>query len=146
MGRKRDSSKYRINLKPEEREAFLGNQKKGVHSARLLRRERILLLADDGCPLPKIASQAQVSLPTVYNVLKRYVQTGDVDLTDRPRAGRPEKVSGKVKAHIIATACTDAPKGRSRWTLRLLADQVVQLELIDSISKDTVALILKKTN
>lgn len=78
--------------------------------------------------------------------IKRYLKTKDANLVDRPRSGRPEKVSGEVKAYIIATACTDAPEGRSRWTVRLLADHIIQLELLDSVSKDTIARILKKTN
>jgi len=133
-----------IELKQEQREKFEASQKRGKHSARVLRRMRTLLLADGGVDPEEIAKQENVSKQTVYNTLKHFVTTGNIE--DCPRSGRPEKLSGETKAHIIATACTDAPKGRSRWTLRLLADQVIQLELADSISKDTVGKILKKTS
>jgi transposase len=103
---------------------------------------RTLLLADQGLEPEEIAHRENVCKQTVYNTLKRFVTTGDIK--DKPRSGRPEKVPGEVKAHIIATTCTDAPKGHVRWTLRLLADQVVQLELLDSLSKNTVGRILKK--
>ena len=134
----------KIELTPEQREMFRENQKRGKHSARVLLRMRTLLLADEGVEPDEIARRENICKHTVYNTLKRFVTTGDVE--DSPRSGRPEKLSGEAKAHIVATACTDAPKGRSRWTLRLLADQVVQLELADSISKDTVGKILKKTS
>ena len=134
----------KVELTSERREVLKTNQKRGKHSARALRRMRTLLLADEGVAPDEIAKRENVCEQTVYNTLKRFVTTGDVE--DRPRSGRPEKLSGEVKAHIVATACTDAPKGRSRWILRLLAEQVVQLELVDSISKDTVGKILKKTN
>ncbi len=134
----------KVELKPKQREMLKDNQRRGKHSARVLRRMRTLLLADEGVDPDEIASRENVCRATIYNTLKRFVKTGNVD--DSPRSGRPEKLSGEAKAYIIATACTDAPKGRSRWTLRLLADQVVQLELADSISKDTVGKILKKTN
>ena len=83
-------------------------------------------------------------LEGVYNTLKRFAENKIVK--DRPRSGRPEKLSGRVKAHIVATACSEAPKGRSKWTLRLLANEVIQLELIDTVSKDTIGKVLKKTN
>lgn len=134
----------KVELTPEQREMLKANQKRGKVSARLLRRMRTLLLADEGLEPDEIAKRENVCKQTVYNTLKRFVTTGDVE--DSPRSGRPEKLSGEAKAHVVATACTDAPKGRSRWTLRLLADQVVQLELADSISKDTVSKILKKTS
>ncbi len=134
----------KVELSQKQREEFESNQKRGKHSARVLRRMRTLLLADRGVEPDEIAIRENVCKQTIYNTLKQFVTAGSIE--DRPRSGRPEKLSGEAKAYIIATACTDAPKGRSRWTLRLLADQVVQLELADSISKDTVGKILKKTS
>ena len=135
---------FRIKLTPEQRQAFKNSQKRGKHSARVLGRMRMVLLADEGLETEEISKREQVCEQTVYNALKKFATSNRVD--DGPRSGRPEKLSGEVKAHIVATACTDAPKGRARWTLRLLAEQVVQLELIESISKDTVGKVLKKTS
>lgn len=105
---------------------------------------RILLLFDEGVSKEEISRKEQVCEQTVYNTLRKYEQTKEVK--DSPRSGRPEKLSGKVKAQIVATACSKAPKGRSRWTLRLLAEEIVQLEILDSLSKSTVGKVLKKTN
>lgn len=134
---------FDIKLTPEQREEFKVSQKRGRHSARELRRMRIVLLADEGLEKEEISKREEVCEQTVYNTLKKFAESNSVK--DLLRSGRPEKLSGEVKAHIIATACTDAPKGRARWTLRLLAEQVVQLELIDSLSKNSVGRVLKKT-
>lgn len=143
VGRPRGMT-FKIELTPQQRQQFQADQKRGRESARVLRRMRILLLADQGVEPKEIASRENVCGQTVYNTLKRFATEGSIE--DKPKSGRPEKVPGEVKAHIIAMACTDAPKGRARWTLRLLAAHVVQLELLDSLSKSTVANILKKTN
>ena len=142
LGRPRGTTK-KVQLSKNIRNKFEENQRKGNHSARVLRRQRILLLAEKGMEPESIAIREGVTLQTVYNIYNRYHETGSTE--DKPRSGRPEKISGAVKAHVVATACTDAPEGRSRWTLRLLAGHIVQLELMDSISKDSIARILKKT-
>jgi transposase len=67
-------------------------------------------------------------------------------LNDRPRPGQRRKLDGKQEAHLVAVACSAAPQGRAHWTLRLLADKVVELQLADSISPETVRQVLKKTN
>lgn len=143
VGRPR-GTKYKLELTDKQREDFRASQTRGTHSARVLRRMRILLLIDEGVDQEEISKNERVSQQTVRNTLKRFVITGRIN--DLPRSGRPEKFSGEVKAHIIATACTDAPKGRSRWTLRLLAKEVVQLQVVDTLSRTTVGRILKKTN
>ena len=142
LGRRSGTTK-KVQLSTNDRNTFQQNQKKGKHSARVLRRQRILLLADSGMEPEAIAVKEGVTPNTVYNTYDRYHENGSTE--DRPRTGRPEKISGIVKAWVIATACTDAPKGHSRWTLRLLADHIVQLEMLDSISKDSIGRILKKT-
>lgn len=134
---------FSIKLTPEQREEFEANQRRGNHSARVLRRMRIALLADEGMDNKTISERESVCEQTVYNTLRKLAQATSVQ--DNPRSGRPEKFSGEVKAHIVATACTDAPKGRSKWTLRLLAENIVQLEIVDSLSKSTVGRVLKKT-
>ena len=136
---------YKVVLSDEERVLIKKKQKQGAHSSRVLYRQRALLLLDDGMDVDNVAKELDVSKPTVYSAVKRYKETGSIDMVDKPRSGRPEVASGEVKAAIIATACTDAPEGRSRWTLRLLADHTVQLEALPSISKSTIGIILKKT-
>lgn len=134
----------KIELTPEERVEFDKNQRTGKHSSWELKRMRILLLSDKGLSKKQISKKEKVCEQTVYNTLKKFEKTRTVK--DQARSGRPEKLSGEVKAHIIAKCCSKAPKGRSRWTLRLLANEIVQLELLSSLSKNTVGRVLKKTN
>jgi transposase len=89
---------------------------------------------------------AMVSQGTVTNVKKRYFAGGlQESLHDRPRPGRPPKITGDVEAHLIAQVCSEPPEGHERWTLRLLADRLVELELVESISHVAVSKRLKKT-
>ncbi len=84
---------------------------------------------------------------TVSRVRRRFVEGGlERALNDRPRPGQRRKLDGKQEAHLVAVACSSAPEGHTRWTLRLLADRVVKLEFTDSISRETVRQLLKKTN
>ena len=84
---------------------------------------------------------------TVGRVRQRFVEGGlERALNDLPRPGQRRKLDGKQEAHLVAVACSAAPEGHTRWTLRLLADQVVKLELTGSISRETVRQVLKKTN
>jgi transposase len=83
---------------------------------------------------------------TVQKVRERFNKEGLAGvLKEKKRSGRPEKLQGKEKAHLIALACSNAPEGRALWTLRLLADQCVSLDLVESISHETIRTILKKT-
>lgn len=94
-----------------------------------------------------IAEVVRVAPVTVDAILRRYKQGGlEAALNEKPRSGTPAKFTGKEKAKITALACSTPPDGRSRWTLRLLSDRAVELDLVDSISHDTVARILKKTS
>ena len=88
-----------------------------------------------------------VSQGTVCNIKKRYFAGGlDGALFDKPRPGAKPKIDGEVEAHLIALSCSDPPEGYARWTLRLLADKLVRMEVIDSISHVAVGDALKKTN
>lgn len=88
-----------------------------------------------------------VSQGTIYNIKKRYFAEGLPDaLYDKPHPGAKPKIDGKVEAHLIATVCSDPPAGYERWTLRLLADRLVSLELVDDISHVAVGNALKKMN
>jgi transposase len=136
-----------VSLTDEERETLKSYLRNGVHPARFLNRVRVLLRADDGQGDPEIARHVGVSKVTAYNIRRRFATQGlQVVLTEKPRSGAPRKLTGQDKANVVLLACTDAPDGRTRWTHRLLADKLVELEMIPSISYKSVERILKKTN
>jgi putative transposase len=120
---------------------------RGTASARTLSRARILDLLHRGLAPADIAPLLQVAPQTVFNVKRRYLAGGlQAALYDQPRSGRPPDISGTQRAKITALACTTPPAGRARWTLRLLADKVVELGYCESLSHTTARKILKKTN
>lgn len=109
-------------------------------------RIQCLLLLDKGKSLREVSTTLSVSYTAVCNWRKLYQNEGLVFLYDRPRSGRPAVLSGEQRAKITALACSASPSGRSRWTLRLLADKAVELEFCEQISHNHVRTILKKTN
>ncbi len=138
--------KWIIHLDIEEREKLKTIIKKGKSSARAIRRAQTLLFADEGKDDKQIASLLRCAESSVYCTRRRYCEEGlETALKERPRSGRPEKLVGKSKAHLIALACSEPPEGRACWTMQLLTDRCISLELVDSITKDTVRRILKKT-
>lgn len=140
-----------ITLTEKERTELLQLIKSGKHSARVLGRARIVLLLDRSqgqkMKLKEVADAMLTSIGTVSNVKRRYLKGGlEQGLHDRPRPGAKPKIDGEVEAHLIALVCSDPPEGQVRWTLRLLADKLVELELVESISHVAVGDALKKTN
>lgn len=139
--------RIRIQLKNNDRKRLKTIISKGQEKARKITRCRILLLSDRKEPNSRIAKVLDIALLTIRRIQQRYVEGGlDAAIEERPRPGKPPKFSGKQQAKITALACSTPPEGRSRWTLRLLADKVVELALVDDISYKTVGEILKKTN
>ena len=144
---------YRVKLLAEERAQLEGLLSKGKAAARTLMHARILLKADEGMAGPRlsddqIAEAVEVNRSTVERVRMRCVEEG-VEAALRPRPSRqlhPRKLDGVQEAHLVALACSPAPKGRNRWSLRLLADKLVELEVVDDVSYETVRRTLKKTN
>jgi hypothetical protein len=144
---------YRVKLTPEERAHLRELLSKGKAAARTLTHARILLKADEGEVGPcltddEIGLDLDVNRSTVERVRVRCVEEG-FEAALRPRPSRqlhPRKLDGVQEAHLIALACSPAPKGRTRWSLRLLADKLVELEVVDDISYETVRQTLKKTN
>ena len=144
---------YRVKLMPEERAHLQDMVSKGKAAARTLTHARILLKADEGVDGPRltddeIAEALDVNRSTVERVRIRCVEEGfEAALRPRPsRQLRPRKLDGVQEAHLVALACSPSPKGRVRWSLRLLADKLVELEIVDDISHETVRQMLKKTN
>ena len=140
-----------IKLTKEERTELSQLIKSGKHSARVLGRARILLLLDRSQgqqkKLHEVADAMLTSIGTVSNVKRRYLKGGlEHGLHDRPRPGSKPKIDGEVEAHLIALVCSDPPEGQVRWTLRLLADKLVELELVESISHVAIGDALKKTS
>ncbi len=131
--------RYRIDLSQAERGALTALLSGGKHAARKLKRAQILLAADAGASDEAIATSVGVGGSTVYRTKRRFV-FGNLDraLSEEPRPGAERKLSGKEEALLIATACSNPPEGRARWTLELLADELVRLTEHDSISRETV--------
>ena len=139
------AKRYRVNLTQDEREQLLGIARRGKSSARKVKRSLILCKADEGLTDQQIAGALLVSPSTVVRVRQRFTEEGlERALNERARPGKKRKLDGKQEAHLVAVACTPAPEGRTHWTLQLLADKVVKLELAESISPETVRQVLKK--
>lgn len=137
--------KYHVDLTPEERTTLEQLLQRGKSSARKLTRARILLHADEGLTDEEIAMVLDVGIATVERTRQRFVEENLAALNDRPRPGGQRKLSGKQEAHLIAVACTPAPSGQAHWTLQLLADTVVEVGFAESIARETVRQVLKKT-
>lgn len=119
---------------------------KGKHSVRSLKRAQVLLQLQQGETPSAVAKLVGVSPAMIYNIRNRYLAEGlAVALSEKPRPGQPSKFDKAAQAHLTALACSEAPEGRSRWTLRLLADRLVELRLVESISHQAVGEQLKKT-
>ena len=149
MGGGMPKKKYIVTLTPEEREALENLISAGADSARKLTRARILLKADEEWTDKRISEALDVGTATVERVRKRFVEWGGIKAIERrkPRRQYERKLDGDAEARLIALACSAPPKGRTRWTLQLLADKLVTLNEvdIDSISYETVRQVLKKT-
>ena len=138
---------YIVDLTEEERAYLLGFIKSGKHSARKLNRARILLLADEGKADSEIAAALHTGPSTVQRTRQRFVE-GNLEgaLNERPRLGRQKKLDEKGEAVLETLAHSKPPDGRKRWTLQLLADRLVQLKTVDSLSYETVRQELKKND
>jgi len=144
-----------IMLKPDEKEALERFVKTGNHSVHLVKRARTILYLDrsnkvEHLRINRICEYAEISRQALNTIRKEFLAAGSVEAflkrKKRETPPVPPKITGDVEAHIIATACSEAPEGRARWTVRLLAEKVVELGFIDSISFKAVQLILKKRN
>ena len=131
--------RYRVELSQAERDELTALLSGGKHAARKLKRAQILLAADAGASDEEIASSVGVGGSTVYRTKRRFV-LGNLEaaLSEEPRPGASRKLSGKEEALLVATACSKPPQGRARWTLELLAGELVRLTEHDSVSRETV--------
>jgi Homeodomain-like domain len=145
--------KYIVTLTESERQMLQAMLSRDKAAARKLMHARILLKADrnqSGAESDDstIGQEVEAGRATVERVRKEFVEEGLQAALERrkPRREYRHTLDGDGEAHLVALTCSRAPEGRSRWTLRLLADQMVVLEYVDAVSKDTVARTLKKTN
>ena len=139
------AKKYKVNLTVEERSELLAFISHGKPSARKVTRARILLKVDEGLNDQAIASALNTSTATVEQIRQRFVEGGlENALNERPRPGQKHKLDGLASAYVVATACSESPLGHQRWTLRLLADKMVELGLVESVSHETIRQVLKK--
>jgi transposase len=138
---------YRVRLSAAERQDLSVLTRRGTTSARTIMRARALLLADRGLRDPEIATAVGCDPRSVQRWRRRAVEQGvPAAIREHPRPGAARKLTGSQEARLIALACSDPPAGRTTWTMQLLADRLVELAVVDSISDETVRRTLKKTS
>lgn len=140
---------FLVQLSEQERLRLQKIVRSGKDKARKITRCRILLLADDanGKTDEEISDALNVCLATIFTIRRRYSLEGlERAIGEGARSGQPPKFKGKAAAKITAIACSTPPDGQARWSLRLLADRVVELKIVDSISHQSISNILKKTH
>ena len=139
------AKKYIVKLEADEREHLLALTQKGEIKARKMKRAQVLLKADEGWKDKDIVTALNTSRPTVERIRRRFVEGGLTKaLHDDPRPGGKIKIDGRAEAQLIVLACSEAPDGHDHWSLRLLADKLVELKVVENISHETVRLRLKK--
>lgn len=138
------TKRYLVQLTDDQR-AGLDRWESAPRTRRQRNRALILLRADAGESDAEIAEEVGVSLGTVANVRRRFAAGGlDAALNEKSRPGAKPVLDGKAEAIVIATACSPAPEGRATWTARMLANRLVELHIVESVSDDTVLRVLKK--
>lgn len=137
----------KIKLKKSERNQLKKYISQGTRSARAINRARILLLADEGKRPGEIVKILGISDLTCVRIRQRYLDEGlEFILKEKPRSGKPSKITKNLEVQLAAIACSEPPEGQGKWTLRMLADKLVELELVESISRTHVRTLLKKMN
>lgn len=136
----------KIHLTKEDRELLLAFISKGTAKARAIVRANILLLLDEGKSDEEITSATKASRQKIWRTKKRFLEVGlPLALNEKPRSGQPKVYHDKQETEIIAMACTKAPNGRKRWTLKLLTEKLHGKEGFSKVNRESVRLILKKT-
>ena len=148
------NKQYRVFLNGKKRSNLERLVSSGTNKARTITRARILLLADEsprgisrgmGKTDKEIMDSLGVSASTVAKTRKRFVEEGiESALNEKPRLGRPPKLTSRDEAMVTAVACSEPPEGYGRWSIRLLSDKVVELGIVDSICPETIRTYLKK--
>lgn len=147
------AKRYKVTLTKEERQELSGLVRKGKGEARRLTRARILLMADEkqseaAWKDADIAKALGVHVSTVERIREKCVEMGmEAALNHaRPKRSRSKILDGAAEAHLVQLACTQAPDGHEQWSLQMLADKLIELEVVETVSRETVRTTLKKTN
>lgn len=141
------AKRYRVTLTARERQRLEDLTRKGKASVRMVRRARTLLLAADEERDEDIAKALRIGISTVERTRKRCVEEGlEASLRERPRPGARPKLGPKERAYVVALACTKPPEGRHRWSMQMLADRLIELELVPDITDEAIRLLLKRTS
>jgi transposase len=148
------AKKYRVFLNGKKRSNLNRLVRAGTHKARTITRARILILSDEsprgksegmGKTDKEIIGVLGVSGRTVASTRQKYVEEGiEGALNEKPRPGRPPKLTGRDEAKLAVIACSEPPEGRARWSVRLLTDKLIELDIVDSISREAVRQYIKK--
>ena len=139
--------KFAVRLTPEDRDQLEHTVRSGRSPVRVTTRARILLKTGEGWSASRVAQALDVAEGTVFRVKRRFAGEGLAGvIQDRPQAKRCRKLDDRGEARLIALACSPAPEGHDHWNLRLLADRMVELGVVESLSHETVRLHLKKTS
>lgn len=145
--------KYKVTLTEEEHNELMNIISKGYHSSQSYRAAYILLNCDEGIHSEKVTNEQmskvlKIGMRTIDRVKKKFVEDGLEAALERkpPNREYERKADGDLEAHLITLCCSQPPEGFAKWSLRLLADKMVELEYVDSLSHETVRRVLKKTN
>ena len=139
------AKRYKVDLSQVERMELEQLTHKGEISARKMKRAQILLKASEGWTDNAIAKALDTARTTVERTRQRFVERGlSGALSEDARPGQQRRLDGRAEAHLIALACSECPDGQAHWSMRVLAEKLVELEVVDSISHETVRQTLKK--
>jgi transposase len=141
------AKRYRVTLSADERDRLERLSRQRTASVRMVRRAQALLQAADGRTDEVIAEQLRMGVATLERLRRRFVEEGlEASLRERPRPGARPKLGPKEQAFVVALACTKPPEGRHRWTMQMLADRLVELEMVPDITDEAIRLLLKRTS
>ena len=145
MGEKIPAKRYKVDLSEDEQVELEQLTRKGNLSARKMKRVQILLKAQEGWTDERIAEALNTAWTTVERTRQRFVERGlSGALNEDPRPGQKRRLDGRAEAHLIALVCSQRPEGEARWSMRVLAEKLVALEVVESVSHETVRQTLKK--
>jgi len=141
------AKRYRVTLSEDERERLERLSRQRTASVRMVRRAQALLLAAEDKTDAVIADRLRMGVATLERLRRRFVEEGlEASLRERPRPGARPKLGPKERAFVVALACTRPPEGRHRWTMQMLADRLVELEMVPDITDEAIRLLLKRTS
>lgn len=139
--------KYPVALTEDQRQELAGMFRAGTYTATIFRRMRILQALDRGKMYAEIEDEIDCSRATITKVAKTFCEQGfEAVFRDKPRSGRPKKIGPKAESVLVELVASEPPKGRARWTLELLTDELERLGLAEEVSPKTVGRVLKKTS